>query len=499
MKILKKAGVVACFFLSTTLSASADDAANLPWKFSDNLQKAYQLVLNLQPDKAQEILNRISSPNEELYKMYVMSLSETIDVLITEDPKKFEQLEANFHQRYSQLEKLPESAEKLFLEAELNLQKGFDFINMEERVNAVLAFRRAYNYSEECIKKYPTFIPIKKTYGVIQVMLGAVPDKYHWLTGLLGMHGSISKGQKLLQELKESKSSLSVEATILYSCVEGFINQHFTEAANNLNEVLKEQPTNRLALFISINMCMKNSQSENALEYMNTLDKNNQGLQMYYIDYLHGEALLNKGEYQSAINYYQKFLKGYRNDTFKKDSYYKIAVCYWLLNNEQQSKIYFEKAKTIGREQADPDKNAAMQLAENKLANQKLLKVRFFTDGGYYKEAKQTIESIKIQELRSLKEQTEYFYRIARLAHKTNELTVAKIYYEETIKISKENPWYFAPNSALQLGYIYRDQKDFANAKKYFELAMSYRKHEYKSSIDTKSRSALDELKTAKV
>jgi len=79
------------------------------------------------------------------------------------------------------------------------------------------------------------------------------------------------------------------------------------------------------------------------------------------------------------------------------------------------------------------------------------------------------------------------------------ELSVAKIYYEETIKLSRENPWYFAPNAALQLGYIYRDQKDFEKAKKYFELAMSYRKHEYKSSIDTKSRAALDQLKTTKV
>jgi len=70
-----------------------------------------------------------------------------------------------------------------------------------------------------------------------------------------------------------------------------------------------------------------------------------------------------------------------------------------------------------------------------------------------------------------------------------------KIYYEETIKLSKENPWYFAPNAALQLGYIYRDQKDFEKARKYFEMAMSYRKHEYKSSIDTKSRSALDQMK----
>jgi tetratricopeptide (TPR) repeat protein len=244
---------------------------------------------------------------------------------------------------------------------------------------------------------------------------------------------------------------------------------------------------------------MKDSQSETALGYMNTLEHHDQGLQMHYVEYLHGDALLNKGEYQAAIGYYQKFLKGYRSQSFLKDAHYKIAMCYWLLNNEVEAKKYFEKAKITGRDQADPDKNAAMQLQENKLPNQKLLKIRYFTDGGYYTEAQHIAKSMQFTELHALKEQTEYFYRLARLAHKTEELSVARIYYEETIAMAKENPWYFAPNAALQLGYIYRDQKDFEKAKKYFAMAMSYRKHEYKSSIDTKSRLALDQLKATKV
>ncbi|MBI3483344.1 MAG: tetratricopeptide repeat protein [Bacteroidetes bacterium] len=495
IRILKKAGLIVCFFLSTTISFAVPDQV---WQFSEEMLKAYRLVLNLQPDKAQEILSKISSPAEELHKIYVLSLSETVDILITEDQKRFDQLETNFRQRLQHIDNLPESAEKLFLEAELNLQKGFNLLNMGQNLNAVLAIRRAYNTSQECIKKYPTFAPIKKTYGVIQVMIGSVPDKYHWFMSLLGMRGSVVKGQKLLQELRESRSSLSTEATILFFCIKGFINQQFAESALGFSEILKEQPENRLVLFIAINMCMKDAQSEKALEYMATLDHHNQGLQMYYIEYLHAEALLNKGEYQNAIAYYQKFLRGYHSQSFKKDAHYKIAICNWLLNNEAEAKIYFERAKTVGRDQADPDKNAAMQLLENKFPNKKLLRVRYFTDGGFYKEAQHVVQSIQFTELHSLKEQTEYFYRLARLAHKTEEFSVAKIYYEETIKLSKENPWYFAPNAALQLGYIYRDQNDFEKAKKYFELAMSYRRHEYKSSIDTKSRSALDQMKASK-
>ncbi|MBS1491337.1 MAG: tetratricopeptide repeat protein [Bacteroidetes bacterium] len=489
---LKKAGITACFFLLTVFQTQATD--NL-WQFSAEMNQAYWLVLNLQPDKALEILNKISNPAERLHKIYVQSLSETVDVLITEDSKKFEQLEVHFKERLQQIESLPDSPEKLFLQAELNLQRGFNLLNLNQNIGAVLAIRRAYNETQSCLKKYPTFIPIKKTNGTLQVMLGSVPDKYYWFINLLGMRGSVTTGQKQLQELSLSKSSLSIEATILYFTVKGFINQQFPEAAEGLLECLSRQPDNRLLLFLTINMLTKDARSEKSLELISTLDKNNQGLQMHYVEYLRGEALINKGEYTAAISAYQKFIAGYRSQSFKKDAHYKIALAYWLLGNESQARIYFEKAKTIGREQSDPDKYAASQLAENKFPNPKLLKVRLFTDGGFYKEAQAASLDINYTELKTLKDQTEYFYRKARLEHKLNEVSLARANYLETIKLSADNPWYFAPNSALQLGYMYREQNDLAHAKKYFEMALGYKKHEYKNSIDSKARAALDQLK----
>jgi len=420
-------------------------------------------------------------------------------VLITEDQKKFDLLEANFKRRLLSLDAQPDGPEKLFLQAELNLQRGFNLLNLDQSLNAVFAIRRAYSITQECLKKYPTFIPIKKTSGVIQVMIGSVPDKYHWFINLLGMRGSVLTGQRQLQDLRNSKSSLSLEATILFFTIKGFINQQFTEAAQGLLECLKEQPDNRLVLFLGINMLTKDAQSEKSLELIAQLDQTGQGLPMYYVEYLRAEALLDKGDYPKAVQAYQKFIKGYRSQSFKKDAHYKIALCYWLMNDESEARSYFEKAKSVGRDQSEPDKYASLQLAENKLPNQKLLKIRFFTDGGYYKEAQAVVQTVQFAELKTLKEQTEFYYRKGRLAHKMGEIDVAKVYYEEAIHLAKDNPWYFAPNAALQLGYIYRDQKKYALAKKYFEQAMGYKRHEYKSSIDSKSRSALEELRVTKV
>lgn len=487
----KKAGQIACLFLFWLTPSLASDPI---WKFSPELQKAYQSVLNLETDQAYSELAALGSKTNAYHKMYVESFCETLDVLISEDEIKFQKIENNFKARFKYLDSQKESAETLFLKAELNLQRGFNFLNLGQELNAVWAIRTAYSQTEDCQKKFPDFIPIKKTSGVIQVMIGSVPDKYSWFMSLLGMKGSVSKGQQQLQELRQSVSSLNIEATILYFTIKGLINQQHEEATHGMLKVLEEQPYNRLTLFLAVNMLMKNSQSEKALALIKTLDEHPQGLAMYYIDYLRGEILLQKGEYNSAINSYTMFINHYKSVNFKKDSYYKIALCYWLLNKQEEARKNFELAKKTGKEVAEPDRYATAQLKEDIFPNSKLLKVRLYTDGGYYEDAAKVLQSIDPVKLQTEKEKVEYNYRKARLADKMGDTFTAKLYYSRTVTLSGTQPWYFAPNAALQLGYIYKINNDIPAAKKYFELALSYKSHAYKNSIDSKAKSALDRL-----
>ena len=487
----KKAGQIAClfFFLIPPSLASAH-----VWKFDSELQKAYQAVLNLETDHAYSALATLGSKTNPLHKIYVESFCETLDVLISEDEVKFQEIENKFKARFKYLDSQKESAETLFLKAELNLQRGFNFLNLGQDLNAVWAIRTAYGYAEECQKKYPDFIPVKKTSGVIQVMVGSVPDKYSWFMSLLGMKGSVATGQKQLQDLRKSESSLSTEATILYFTIKGLINQQHEEATNGLLKALEEQPYNRLVLFLGVNMLMKSSQSERALALIKTLDEHQEGLPMHYIDYLRGEILLQKGEYNSAIVAYRKFIVNYKSVNFKKDSYYKIALCYWLQNKKEEALKHFEIAKKTGKDIAEPDRYANAQLKENIFPNPQLLKVRLYTDGGYYDEAKAIMKTFNESSLTSEKERVEYNYRKARLADKMGDLPTAKLFYTRTVKLAGTNPWYFAPNSALQLGYIAKTSNNIPEAKKYFELALSYKNHAYKNSIDGKAKSALEQL-----
>ncbi|HEX8061000.1 MAG TPA: hypothetical protein VF473_08700 [Cyclobacteriaceae bacterium] len=486
---IQKAGVFVCLFLILPFSSRADNV----WTFDPELQKVHQLVLNLQTQEAYKLLDNIKADQYQV--MYVRSLCETLDVLITEDEEKFQKVEAGFRERLKSLAGQAPNADALFLQAELNLHRGFNYLNLGQEFNAVWAIKSAYNLTQECLKKYPNFIPIKKTSGVIEVMIGSVPDKFHFFMSLLGMKGSVVTGQTQLQQLRESQSSLNVEANMLYFTIKGLINQQIDEASRGFTDMLKDQPNNKLALFLAVNMMMKNSQSEEALKLIHTLDANPEGLPVYYIEYLRGEILLEKGDYANSIVSYQKFIANYKSLNFKKDSYYKMGLAYYLQGKADVAKTNFEKAKVTGRDVAEPDHHADAQLKEGLYPNPKILKVRLYTDGGYYKEAKEMFQNITPADLKSKKDQVEYYYRKARLAHKTSDIAAAKIFYKQTIDMSGDSQWYFAPNSALQLGYIAQASHDYQSAKKYFELALTYKKHEYKNSIDGKAKSALERLK----
>ncbi len=52
------------------------------------------------------------------------------------------------------------------------------------------------------------------------------------------------------------------------------------------------------------------------------------------------------------------------------------------------------------------------------------------------------------------------------LTHKTNNLTAAREFYQYTIDLAGDAPWYFAPNASLQLGYIEWAANDWRKAQR---------------------------------
>lgn len=459
------------------------------WEFDEKTRDAYELTLNLQ---TQEALLSMPEP-KTAQEHYVVSLAQVIELLISEDATKFQDYEDQFKDRLEVRIKTPQQ-DYQFLMAELRLQWAFVYLKFGHEFDAGSQLREAYLTAETCRSKYPQYQAIKKTSGLIDVIIGSVPEKYNWLLGLLGMQGSVPRGLSSLEALRNTDDALAFEANLLYSLIHGFILQKPEEGFSEIRKVIDQKPDNRLALFLGASLAMKNSKSEEALALLTKLDSTKTGLPLYYADYLKGEIYLHKGQYLNALSSYRWFVNNYSGQNYIKDAYYKMALCYWLNGNTNDAYSLFKEAKSKGRESAEADKSAARSLSEKKLPHVLLSKVRYATDGGYYDEARVLLSEISEKDLPEKKDQVEFYYRKGRLEHKAGNLEAAKLFYRQTIDMSGNENWYFAPNACLQLGYILESEKNIREAKNFFQKALTYKKHEYKNSIDSKAKSAIGRL-----
>jgi tetratricopeptide (TPR) repeat protein len=454
----------------------------------DDDARAYSLALNLQTDEALELVAAQSSVED----LYITSLAEAIELLITEDNTRFTEYEERFQKRLDQNVKSSQR-DYQFLQAELRLHWAFVYLKFGHELDAALHLRQAFQIAEDCKEKFPDYLPIRKTTGILEVILGSVPDKYNWVLNLLNMRGSVSEGLADLDMVRASDHPFSTEGKLLKALVQGFILQEITPAYEEVKVLLGEEKENRLATFLAASLALKNAENEVALTLLESLRDSVAGLPLYYADYLSGEAYLHKADYLNSISSYRWFINHHSGQNFIKDAYYKIGLCYWLNGNENDALAVFNEARSHGKEATEADKSAARSLAEKTPPNRKLSKIRYFTDGGYYQEAEVMLSKLTSMDLLVKKDQVEYYYRKARLAHKTNKADAASL-YKQTIDMTGQDNWYFAPNSCLQLGYIHQSENKLKEAKEYFERALSYKRHEYKNSIDSKARSALAQI-----
>lgn len=487
------------FFVISALSITVTQApAQNTATFNEpGLEAAYQSILKLKFKEGKEMLQRMDhTRNPTPVYFYVQNLADILLLLVTEDKELFNTLSANEDKRIAAVATFSDDEPyKLFCLAEMQMQWAFIKLKYGEELSALWNLRQAYKTIKKNQEQFPDFLPNNKSIGLLHILFGAVPDQYQWALNILGISGSIKEGMKELAILSRNASPFNTEAVIIKSLAQGYILQDFSAAFNGINQLYQSSPDNLLVNYLYALMLIKNSNGEQALIVLREAQALREGYPTFpMLKYLKGEVLLQKGEYNAASTHYAQFLLTFKGGNFVKDANFKLFLCHWLNNEDQLAEQYFIKAKTAGKTVTEADKYANRLLSSNEHPNKILMKIRLFTDGGYYEKAAELIDNLEVNNFERQKDQAELVYRKARLYHKQDQMNEAIPLYKRTITISGKNNWYFAPNAALQLGYIYSQLKQQEPARAFFEKAISYKDHPYKNSIDHKAKAGLVEL-----
>lgn len=485
MKQQWKAGLPACLFLLLTFSASSQSANPHPE------QQAFQLILDLRTNEARKVIDKISPPRS----IYLASLADMLELIVREDPFLFAQYESNHDKRLEELARLKsESAEKMYVLAELRLQWSFVNLKFGNELQAAWQLRQSYLAAQSCRQKYPQYEPIRKTWGLLNLMLGSVPEKYQWILKMLNLNGSVETGIRELSRVARASDIYGTEALIILSLAQSYLLQQNEPALHNM-EVLAQSQSHELVYFLAAAIALKSGNAAKSKVFLDSLIKPDVSLSVPYAWYLRGEALLSAGEYPEAARSYQEFLQQYKGENFVKDAWYKSGICYALAKDKSRAESCFAQARITGDKRTEADRYADFQLSESPWPHPVISRIRYATDGGYYDVALSIAQQHALDSFPTKKDSVEFIYRTARLYHKLNQTDTCLHLYKQTIERSGTGTWYFAPNACLQSGYIFQQRGQLREAEMYFKRALTYPRHAYKNSIDSKAKSALARLK----
>ncbi len=462
--------------------------------FNERIARSYAESIKLKTATGRALIQKeIQADDENAVAILVSNYPDFLTVCVQQNPAEYEHLLKAQEKRLQKLASLNEASPWVgYGLAEVRTHIAITKLIFGNRLAAAWDFRLAYLQYAANAKQYPGFLPNKKTLGIMQALIGSVPDSYRWFLNIMGMQGSVATGVTNLKAATSKQNPFFKEAIVLHAMLLQQLDQQkgFTTKAV-INKLLEEEPDNLLYSFASAFVSKKLKHSNDALYTLQKRAESNYYLSFPYLHHMAAELYLCRGDIDNSIQENKIFLSKHRGEHYLKSAYFKLYLAYWLKNNLKQANVYLAQVKALGKSVVEEDTYAQRFINENQPLNRHLLLARLRSDGGYNREALNELNHFEITSATPQAFKEEYYYRKARIYHGLEEIELAKQYYEQALSIGQGSGLYFAPNSALQLGYIYQAENNTAKAKLYFRKALSFKGHAYKNSIDQKAKLAL--------
>ena len=486
-----------------TLIVFLSGKASAYYELNPTLQSAYLATMNLDFDKADKLLSKekIEKPGNDLSSVYRINIY-FLKAFISEEESSFEELKRQCALTLKYLDKTDDnffSPWHSYSKAEIMIQEAMVKVKFREYVSAAVEIRKAYRLIEKNKIKFPDFILNKKLNALLEVIVGSVPREYQWLTEIAGMEGSAAVGTKQLTELltivKGNEYYCYRQEILFYlTTILTTFNSKDEELQNCLDELSIYNLQSPLMRYCSSSILIKLGRNEAAISLLKNPESYLNTFPFYFMYYKLAVCKMRKLDF-SATKDFLTFVNSYKGKNYIKSSFQKLSWIELLNNNLSGVEFYSEKCRLNGDVFIDEDKEALRGATSVQTINSILLKTRLLFDGGYYSKALAELSNKSIQNFPTYKDQLEVTYRLARIYEETNELDKAIDLFQKTINNGSSASFYFAANSALQLGMIYENKKDFLKAEEYYKKCLSMGTHEYQNSLDQKAKAGLDRLK----
>lgn len=472
--------------------------------FNANCTDAYNEIIALNFGGGVKILDKEKKANPSnkiplLLENYIDFLTLTIG----EEQSEFEKLKPNRTTRIDAFSEAgPGSPWKNHTMAAVYLQWAFTKAKFGEYILAGFDLNRAFRLLEANQEVHPGFVPDLLLAGVMNALLGSIPENYQWAINLAGWKGSIENGRKKLYEIVEIAEEnpewahLQPEAFFYLSFIEINLQSNKQSVSALLEKINRSTyaAPGALGCYIRANLNKRLGNNDAVITILENCTTEKGAYPFYYLSLVLGNAKLNQLD-PAAQKHLLHFVNHYRGLNYIKSAYQRLAWLSLIQGDLNAYRFYLSQIRSHGQSFTDEDRQAQAEAIKNQLPNIKLLKARLLFDGGYYENALNLLQSeTKSDDLPLLRDSIEFVYRKARIYHELGQSQAATESYLMVLEKGSNLPDYYAGNSALQLGLIYENSGDYPKARFYFQLCLNLKFTEYRTSIQQKARVGLSRV-----
>ena len=483
------------------LQAAGPETASAPISvepLTPTSRHAYAEVLKLRLAAARAVLRpELAAAPKSPAPLLVANCADFVELVVSQDASRYEALTASQEAHLDALADAPASALRDYARAEMTLHLGLSQLLFRHIVLGGYHLRSGYHQMQDVVKHYPNFAPARKTLGVCDFAVGAMPEGYHWLLRLLGLTPSVEAGLRNLGIAASQPSDFQLESQLLQALIRESYYKQPAEAERLTARLITEQPDNLLFAYVRMSVEKRQHHADAALAAYRARPTGPNYLPVPYLHHMAADLLLYRGDYVASERENLAFLHESRGQHYRKDAAFKLYLAAWL-GGQSAAAIarYRALINQPGPADVEEDTYAQHYYDEARALNPILTRARLQSDGGYDREALATLRGFRPTATTLWRDRIEAPYRRARAFQGLGQLDSAWFYFEATLtEAGPKAPYYYAPQAALQQGYMAQSVDNKPVARKYFQKALAYPWHEYKNSTDAKAKLALRALK----
>ena len=482
---------------SLVILFSLSQKASAIYDVNKNCQRAWMLLMDLEIEKAKELLtDEIKLNPENYYAYYLDQTCDAYKLLINSSEKEYEAFLENYDRKREIMDKKDEdSPYYLACYAEMELQSGIFNIIHGSSLSGVRKGYSAYKNVYRNLKKHPKFKPSLKLDGFFNVAVSNLPPFVKWVASFFGVSADFNHGMKLLREnyLSQKKTEgINAEAA-LFVILAAKVNKT-PEIVYNFTKSLDSRVSQTfIHRYFKANIAYRTGKNEEALKTLQQIDVSENAFADVIYSYLMGKILLRKLDPKAGY-YLSRYLSYLEKKEYLKEMNYNLALFYLINDDHQKFLEHCEIVRDEGMDMNERDREALYEANLDYDPDINLVKARLLLDGGYVNQFKTTLKSFEANHRNILAYEIEYQFLKARFETSRVIKKAAIARFKRVIELAEDKDYYFASEAALRLGDIYKKMGKTELAIDYYEKSIKLYDNDYYEYIEDKAVKGLNSL-----